>query len=161
MELRPGYRITDVDIIPDDWEVSIIGALGVFSKGAGIKKDEAASGYIPCVRYGEIYTHHNDIVRDFNSRISPAVAATSKRIRKGDILFTGSGETKEEIGKSVAFISDIEACAGGDIVILSPRRADSSFLGYLLNAPYVARQKASKGQGDAVVHTKCESTCIN
>lgn len=147
-----GYKQTDVGVMPEDWEAVPIGSLGTFSKGQGVRKNEAASGEIPCVRYGEIYTHHNDHVRAFNSFISSEVAQSSKRLRKGDLLFAGSGETKEEIGKCVAFLDDIEACAGGDIVILSPSKGCSSFFGYLFNAPVVARQKASKGQGDAVVH---------
>lgn len=67
-------------------------------------------------------------------------------------MFAGSGETKEEIGKCVAFLDDIEAYAGGDIVVLRPTEGCSEFLGYYLNAPFVVSQKASKGQGDAIVH---------
>jgi type I restriction enzyme S subunit len=152
MEVRAGYKQTEVGIIPEDWEVHPLSTVGTFSKGQGVRKNEAASGEIPCIRYGEIYTHHNDVVRTYNSYISRAVAGTSKRLTKGDVLFAGSGETKEEIGKAVAFLDDGEVYAGGDIVILSPRNQSSEFLGYLLNAPMVVRQKASKGQGDAVVH---------
>jgi type I restriction enzyme S subunit len=129
-----------------------LGELGHFLKGSGVKKDEARSGEIACIRYGEIYTHHHDYVRSFNSWISRDVANTATKLRRGDLLFAGSGETKEEIGKCVAFVHDIEAYAGGDIVILRPFEANSTFLGYLLNAPAVASQKASRGQGDAVVH---------
>ena len=150
--MKPGYKQTEVGAIPEDWEVASLGALGDFSKGSGVRKDEAHSGDLPCVRYGEIYTHHNDVIREYNSRISSAVAKAAKRLRRGDMLFAGSGETKEEIGKTVAFVSDDEAYAGGDIVILSPRASSSEFLGYALNAPLINRQKASKGQGDAVVH---------
>jgi type I restriction enzyme S subunit len=52
----------------------------------------------------------------------------------------------------VAFVDDFEAYAGGDIVILRPQGVDSLFLGYSLNTPSINRQKASRGQGDAVVH---------
>lgn len=135
-----------------EWEVKRLGELGLFLKGSGVKKDEARSGELACIRYGEIYTHHNDHVRSFNSWISRAVAATATPLRRGDILFAGSGETKEEIGKCVAFVDDVEAYAGGDIVILRPNGANSLFLGYLLNSPAIASQKASRGQGDAVVH---------
>lgn len=152
MELRPGYKWTEVGVIPEEWEVFPIGSLGTFSKGRGIRKDEAASGEIPCIRYGEIYTHHNDIVRSFNSRISDEVARSSKRLFNGDLLFAGSGETKEEIGKCVAFLCDEETYAGGDIIILTPKKGNSKFYGYLFNTPIVVRQKASKGQGDAIVH---------
>lgn len=119
---------------------------------SGVKKDESLSGDLPCIRYGEIYTRHNDWIKTFQSWISPEVAATAVRLKRGDILFAGSGETKEEIGKCVAFVAEHDAYAGGDIVILRPTDADPLFLGYYLNTEPVCRQKASRGQGDAVVH---------
>ena len=135
-----------------EWEVKRLGDLGQFSKGSGVTKNEALSGSLGCVRYGELYTRHNDVIRTLYSWISPKVASTAARLRKSDILFAGSGETKEEIGKCAAFINDVEAYAGGDIIILRPREADAVFLGYILNTPPINRQKASRGQGDAVVH---------
>lgn len=151
-DVPPGYKRTEVGVIPEDWGLIRLGDLGTFSKGQGIKREEAMSGEIPCIRYGEIYTHHNDVVRKYSSRISREVAMTSKPLKHGDLLFAGSGETKEEIGKAVAFLGEEEAYAGGDIVILRPDQGIPEFLGYLLNAPLIARQKTSKGQGDAVVH---------
>jgi type I restriction enzyme S subunit len=140
------------------WKRRELGQLGTFLKGAGVKRDEAQTGDLACVRYGEIYTLHSDWIRAFESWISPAVAASATRLRKEDLLFAASGETKEEIGKCVAFLDDIEAYAGGDIVILrADAGADAMFLGYLLNAPQVVRQKASKGQGDAVVHISTDA----
>lgn len=134
------------------WMSAKLGSLGTFLKGNGVRKDECQSGDIPCIRYGEIYTKHTDYIRVFYSWISPAVAATARRLKSGDVLFAGSGETKEEIGKCVAFLDDAEAYAGGDIVILRPEKSCSMFLGYYLNTVPINRQKASKGQGDAVVH---------
>ena len=135
-----------------EWNVKRLGDVGKFLKGSGVTKDQTRSGTLACVRYGELYTQHNDVVRDFHSWISPVVAATAVRLEQGDILFAGSGETKEEIGKCAAFVSDVEAYGGGDIVILRPDDSDSVFLGYYLNTGSIARQKASRGQGDAVVH---------
>jgi type I restriction enzyme, S subunit len=135
------------------WATARLEALGTFLKGSGVTRDEALSGDLPCVRYGEIYTAHSDHIRAFESWISAAVAATATRIKQGDLLFAGSGETKEEIGKCVAFLDDFEAYAGGDIVVLRPTVALSPvFMGYAMNLPQVVRQKASLGQGDAVVH---------
>jgi type I restriction enzyme S subunit len=135
-----------------EWCECQLGSLGSFAKGSGVKKDEADSGPLPCVRYGELYTHHTDIIRRFNSHISAEVAKGALRLRVGDILFAGSGETKEEIGKCAALVEDVEAYAGGDIVVVRPSGSSAEFLGYYLNMPDVQRQKASKGQGDAVVH---------
>lgn len=144
---------TSIGLIPEDWEVKSLSQIGVFSKGKGVTRADAQSGDIPCIRYGEIYTSHNDYIREFYSHISPKIAANATKLKKGDILFAGSGETKEEIGKAVAFLGDEEAYAGGDIIILSPNDGVSSkFLGYVLNGAIAVSQKASMGQGDAVVH---------
>jgi type I restriction enzyme S subunit len=125
-----------------------------------VRKDESLSGDIPCVRYGELYTRHSDYVKQFYSFISKEVSETAKKLKIGDILFAGSGETKEEIGKSVAFIDEFDAYAGGDIVILTPINVEPLYLGYLLNAPIVQNQKASRGQGDAVVHISAAQLAI-
>lgn len=135
-----------------EWEVKRLGDVGFFLKGSGVKKDESQSGSLPCIRYGEIYTRHSDYIKEFFSFISAEVSATACPLKKGDVLFSGSGETKAEIGKCVAFVNDFKAYAGGDIVILRPQGVDSMFLGFSLNTPSVSRQKASRGQGDAVVH---------
>lgn len=146
------YKSTYIGTVPVDWDVKQLSDFGSFSKGKGIRKDEVVPQGIPCVRYGEIYTHHNDYIRKFNSHISPELAKQSRKLKKGDLLFAGSGETAEEIGKCVAFLRDEEAYAGGDIVVFTPDGQDSLFLGYLMNHPIVASQKARMGQGDAVVH---------
>jgi type I restriction enzyme S subunit len=152
MELKPGYKQTEVGVIPEDWEVKTLGEVGRFRKGRGVTKDQTRSGNIPCIRYGELYTHHHDVIKHIHSWISPEVASTAVRLFDGDILFAGSGETKQDIGKSAAFIGGFSAYAGGDIVILSPLSCNATYLGYYLNTVEIATQKASRGQGDAVVH---------
>jgi len=139
------------------WAVKRLADVGTFSKGKGIRKDELVADGIPCVRYGEIYTHHNDYVRRFYSFIPQKIAKQSQRLRKGDLLFAGSGETAEEIGKCVAFIGEEEAYAGGDIVVFSPSNQDAMYLGYLMNHASICEQKARMGQGDAVVHVSARN----
>lgn len=127
--------------------------VGSFSKGAGISRSEASSGRIPAVRYGEIYTDHDNYIKRFRSFISSEIAKQSRRMKKGCLLFAASGETKEDIGKAVAFIDDFEAYAGGDLIILNPKGdIVSLYLGYTLNSPVTVRQRAMQAQGDSVVH---------
>ena len=158
-DIPHGYKQTELGIIPEDWEVVAFKDLGSFSKGSGISRAEANTGRIPCIRYGELYTHHNDYVKSFNSFISQEVASKAKLIKNGDILFAASGETKEDIGKSVAYTNLHEAYAGGDIIIVSTNSfiCDAKYIGYASNAPIAAKQKATRGQGDAVVHITTES----
>lgn len=150
-------RQSEVGMVPNEWEVLPLGSLGKFSKGSGVRKDEVLTVGKACVRYGELYTLHHNLIRATKTRISVSVAAQSRRLRYGDILFAGSGETKEEIGKSAAVLIEEEVYAGGDIVILTLHKGDPTYFGYMLNAPMIASQKASYGQGDAVVHISTAS----
>ena len=146
------YKTSELGKIPSDWHVLKLSSLGQFYKGKGIKKDEVSPDGLKCVRYGELYTHYNNIIKHVKSHIPNEVAASSFKIQQGDILFAGSGETREEIGKSAALLTSETVYAGGDIVILRPRNNDSQLLGYLLNANIISKQKSLRGQGDAVVH---------
>lgn len=144
---------TEIGLLPEDWKVVRLEDVGSFSKGAGISRSEASSGRIPAVRYGEIYTDHDNYIKRFRSFISSEIAKQSRRMKKGCLLFAASGETKEDIGKAVAFIDDFEAYAGGDLIILNPKGdIVSLYLGYTLNSPVTVRQRAMQAQGDSVVH---------
>lgn len=142
----------------EPWVEKKLGEIGDFNKGIGIPRAEANTGTIPAIRYGELYTMHDYYIKRFGSYISSDVARTAYRLKKGDLLFTCSGETKEDIGKSAAFIDDIEAYAGGDLIILSPfDNYDALFLGYITNSQRCREQKAAMGQGDAVVHISVDN----
>jgi type I restriction enzyme S subunit len=124
----------------------------IVKKGKNIPKKDLTSEGVPCILYGEIYTKYNFTSKKLYSFIPHAIAQQSTSINKGDILFAGSGETAEEIGKCITYLGDEKACAGGDINILSPFNDDSTFLGYLLNSSQVNKQKSNLGQGSSVVH---------
>ena len=136
-----------------EWKHCYLSQLGIFIKGSGISRDESNSGTLLAVRYGELYTKHNNYITKFYSHISEDVANDAKRIYYGDILFAASGETKEEIGKCAAIVSNEEVYAGGDILIFRPfNDLNPLFMGTVLNMPEAQKQRAEKGQGDAVVH---------
>ncbi|MBT9605741.1 restriction endonuclease subunit S [Microbacterium sp.] len=135
-----------------EWNDVLLRELGSFLKGSGVKRDDVRSTGVPCIRYGEIYTVFGDYADRTRSFVSSPIAATALPIRKGDVLFAGSGETKVEIGMCLAYIGEAEAVAGGDIIVLRGAGFNPVFLASLLNTPAIAAQKARKGQGDAVVH---------
>lgn len=138
---------------PSDWNKTKISSIGKVYKGKGISKSEVIESGLPCIRYGEIYTVYNYKFSDTRSFINNDSASLSQPICFGDILFAGSGETAEEIGKAVTYVGSDVAFAGGDIVILRPNEPKSGlFLGYYLNSNFINQQKAQSGQGHSVVH---------
>ncbi len=138
--------------IPDKWQEVKLADIGVFSKGAGILKDEVLNSGLNAVRYGELYTKFNFHIKKIYSFIPENVAATSRKIKYGDIIFAGSGETAEEIGKSAAYLLREDCYAGGDTIIFTPKDADSLFLSYFLNVGEARKKLRELGQGQSVVH---------
>lgn len=126
--------------------------LGELLKGKGIPKADVKTEGLPCVRYGELYTKHHRIIRNFNSFISEEDKTKSFLLKKNDILFAGSGETITEIGKSAAFVDDIEAYAGSDTLLFRPYDMDGYYLGYLMNSQFVRQQLNKFGTGATVMH---------
>lgn len=126
--------------------------LGELLKGKGIPKSDVKDAGLPCVRYGELYTKYHRIIRKFNSYVSEEDKVKSLLLKKNDVLFAGSGETITEIGKSAAFVNDIDAYAGSDILIFRPFDMNGYFLGYLMNSQFVRQQLNKYGTGATVMH---------
>jgi len=142
----------------EKWNRVTLGDIGGLYKGSGISRADMGTGDIAAIRYGELYTFYGAYTHEINTRISAEVAEEAFGLQYGDIVFAGSGETHEEIGKCTAYVLDEKAYAGGDTIILRPNvKCHSVYLGYLLNTSQVQEQKAALGQGDAVVHISAKS----
>lgn len=138
--------------IPKDWREVKLGDIGVFSKGAGIRKNEVTKTGHNAVRYGEIYSKYDFHINQVRSHIPDEVLPTTRQIEYGDILFAASGETIDEIGKSAAYLLNEPCYAGGDIIVFRPKNSDSLFLSYFLNIGEARKKLRVLGQGQSVVH---------
>jgi type I restriction enzyme S subunit len=138
---------------PSGWQYIPLGSLGVLTRGRGGTRSDERSDGLPCVRYGELYTKHDFVVRSFYSFISPKDAASYSPISTGDVLFASSGETHGEIGKAAVYCGAEPAHAGGDIIIFRPSGSlVPRFAGYAVNSPESNRYKSRMGQGSSVIH---------
>ena len=152
----PEYRDSGVEWlgdIPEHWEVRRLGAVGRITKCSGGTKAHDVPEGTPCVRYGDLYTHHDSSIARSRAFVSAEHAAAYSTIRYGDLLFAASGETIDEIGKSSVNLMDREALCGGDIILLRPAiPVQARFLGYTTNAPYMTHQKSRLGRGMTILH---------
>ncbi|MCK9573673.1 MAG: restriction endonuclease subunit S [Candidatus Omnitrophica bacterium] len=138
--------------IPREWTKQRLGSIGVFTKGAGISKDQLSEVGHNVVRYGELYTKFDVKIERIYSYIPSEIIPSTREIKYGDILFAGSGETNDEIGKSAVYFLKESCYAGGDIIIFSPKSANSLFLSYFLNTGEARKRLRELGQGQSVVH---------
>lgn len=158
-KIPKGYQKTDFGVFPSDWvtDKKLID-IGNFGKGKGIPGNKMQSGGVPCVGYGDIYMKYNHFhFEEAQSFVDEETAKDSPLIKKGTLLFTGTGETAEEIGKCVCYNGYSTICAGGDIITFVPQDVNPLFLAYQQYQNFSLKKKASFGQGHSVVHIQKES----
>lgn len=156
--LDPSVQMKDSGIesigkVPSSW--SILKSKYVFDKlvkGSGItKQDISADGDIQCVRYGEIYSKYDiSFCKSYSKTIEKKIPS-KVYLNYGDIVFSGTGELIEEIGKNIVYLGAEKCLAGGDIIV-GKHHSNPSFLNYVL---YCSSSQIQKSKGKAklkVVH---------
>ncbi len=139
--------------IPDNWELRRLGRIGSFFKGGGGTKEDETDDGVPCVRYGDLYTQHEYLIRHTRAHIAEEAAADYRELEYGDVLFAGSGETIDEIGKSAANLIEGRSYCGGDVIVFRPAvEADATYMGYSADCQPSVYQKACMGRGVTVMH---------
>jgi len=132
-----------------EWEEDLMDNVAEFLKGKGISKaDISLTGSIPCIRYGELYTHYQEVIDTVISftDLSPDELILSEA---NDVIIPSSGETREDIATASCVLKRGIAL-GGDLNIIRTQ-INGIFLSYYLTH---AKKKAiaKLAQGDAVVH---------
>lgn len=156
--INPSVKLKDSGIywlgdIPENWILRRLASMGNFTKGGNVSKgDLVENGEKAVILYGDIYTKYEFSVAEIVNKTSKEVAENATQIFRGDLLFTGSGEDKEDIGKCVTYIGGEEAYAGGDVVIFRQEEFDSEFVSYSQNSIYAKYQKYITSKGDIIVH---------
>lgn len=128
--------------------------LGTFFKGGGFSRDNLVEeeGY-PAILYGDIYTQYEYKTAVINHGIDGAAYSASRKILKGDIVMAGTGETKDEIGKSILYMGDEIVAAGGDVIVFHPNEGiNVEYLLYQLYSQAALKHRYINGKGDIIVH---------
>ena len=158
-QVPEGYKKTEFGIFPSDWVTDKkLKDIGSFDKGRGLPGDKMCDSGVPCVGYGDIYMKYNNFhFEKAENFVDEETASESLPIKKGTLLFTGTGETAEEIGKCVCYNGDETIYAGGDIITFKTNEVNPLFLAYQQYQSYSLAKKASFGQGHSVVHIHADN----
>ena len=139
------------------WKEKKLGEIALdMYRGSGIKRDQIRATGIPCVRYGEIYTTYDYAFDTCVSHTDEELIDSKKYFEHGDILFTITGESIEEIGKSVAYLGHEKCLLGGDLVAMK-HKENPKYLSYALSTPEAIKQKGFGKTKLKVVHTNIPS----
>lgn len=124
-----------------------LGEIGEFSKRKNISKNDISETGPPCIRYGELYTHHNEKISKIfsNTNLKKENLVFSE---KNDFIIPTSGETAIDIA-TASCILEKDVAIGGDNKIVKTSESEL-FLSYYFNSK--RKRIAKLAQGVSVVH---------
>lgn len=132
-----------------EWEKSRLGNVATFLKGKGISKaDTDPEGKLECIRYGELYTHYDELIEEIRSKTNLDKKALVMS-KKGDVIIPASGESALDIATASCVKKEGVAYSGDLNIIRSS--INGLFLAYYLNNKR-KHDIARYAQGASVIH---------
>ncbi|HKN05090.1 MAG TPA: restriction endonuclease subunit S [Buttiauxella sp.] len=127
--LDPDVQMKDSGVewlgdVPEHWTIKPLRYLGDCQNGINIGAEAFGSGF-PFVSYGDAYK--NRVLPENGSGLVQSTAEDRRKysLLRGDVLFTRTSETIEEIGFASACIKSIEnACFAGFLIRFRPTSSD-------------------------------------
>lgn len=131
------------------WKEYKLGDIAQFYKGKGISKNDVRdNGTIPCIRYGELYTHYKEVIDEVTSYTDLSIDDLFMS-KANDIIIPSSGETKEDIATASCVLRN-NVALGGDINVIRTSN-NGVFLSYYLNNAK-KHDIAKIAQGISIIH---------
>lgn len=133
-----------------DWQITTLGESGVIT-GAGVdKKANPNESPVRLLNYMDVYK--NEFLED--ASIHQVVTANQVKIRNcdvraGDVFFTPTSETPDDIARSAVALTDINDVAYSyHLVRWRPQKSwDPTFLGFAFNTDFFRKQVTSLASG--------------
>ncbi len=103
-----GYKQTEVGVIPEDWTVLSLGSVFNFKNGLNKGKEYFGFG-TSIINYMDVYTLCGIRANSINGMVSVTPSERKNYSAcKGDVFFTRTSETVEEIGLASVLLDDVK-----------------------------------------------------
>jgi len=147
VELKSGYKQTELGVLPEDWDVVPLGRLFSFKNGLNKAREYFGHG-TPIVNYMDVFQHHCLRLDDIRGRVD--VDQSERRayeVRQGDVFFTRTSETTDEIGIAAVMLEAVEDTVYSGFVLRArplDDTLDDGFKGYCFSTRYFRQQVISR-----------------
>ena len=124
--------------------------IGTFIRGNGLQKKDFTESGIPCIHYGQIYTHYGTFATKTKSYVSSETAKKCKKAHCGDLVFATVSENIDDVCKCVAWLGNEEICISGDSLAFAHNQ-NPKYIAYYFQTYAFARYKRSRVTGTKVI----------
>ena len=127
-----------------------LGDIATITRGGNFqKKDFEASG-MPCIHYGQMYTHFGIYADTVLTYLSEDVFAKSKTAKPNDIVMAVTSENVEDVCKCVAWLGDEKIAVSGHTAIIRHNQ-NAKYLSYFFHTRQFFDQKRKLAHGTKVI----------
>lgn len=113
---------------------------GVFFRGRRFTKADLAQAGVPCIHYGEIYTHYGTAAVETLSHVRGELKPMLRLAAPGDVVIAGVGETVADVAKAVAWIGPSQVAIHDDCFAFRSDQ-DPVFISYAMQTTSFQDQK--------------------
>lgn len=147
MDVKPGYKMTEVGVIPEDWDVLSLGILFSFKNGLNKGKEFFGHGKL-IVNYMDVYGHSGLRCADIEGRVDVSRDELDAfNVRRGDVFFTRTSETVDEVGIPSVLLDDSDETVFSGFILRARPKNDAlvdQFKRYCFLSRVVRNQIISK-----------------
>ncbi|HOJ19792.1 MAG TPA: restriction endonuclease subunit S [Ignavibacteriaceae bacterium] len=151
----PKYKHSGIEWIgeiPEGWEVKKLRFIGRFTSSGIDKKINENETRVKIINYTDVYGNSSLVLnsdREYMEVTCSEEKHLDHQVIKGDLIFTPSSETTEDIGLSALVNEDLENTAYSYHVLRFrfEKEADHNFKKYLGNNHFVLNQFSSNAKG--------------
>jgi type I restriction enzyme S subunit len=141
--VKEGYKQTEIGVIPEDWEVKQIGNSFIFKNGLNKAKKYFGEGK-PIINYMDVFKNCGIYKKDIFGKVQVNKEEIKNyNVKRGDVFFTRTSETIDEIGLTAVIMEDIENAVFSGFV-LRARPIDNSYIleykKYCFSSKYIRNQ---------------------
>lgn len=124
------YKQTEVGLIPSDWEVVSVGACFEFKNGLNKAKEFFGQG-TPIVNYMDVYKNSGIYATDLTGKVTLSKdEIRNYEVKKGDVFFTRTSETVDEIGVSTVALDEMPDTVFSGFVLRGRPKSNRIVLNY-------------------------------
>lgn len=147
MQVRAGYKLTNIGPIPSGWDAIRVGDLFTFKNG--LNKSNKFFGYgTPIVNYMDVFSCPALRISALSGRVDVTTKELSAYdVRKGDVFFTRTSETVEEVGIASVMLDEPEKTVFSGFVLRArpiDKSLDDRFMAYCFSPRYFRKQVTAR-----------------
>ena len=124
--------------------------IATITRGGNFQKKDFTDTGVPCIHYGQMYTHFGIYATETLKFISEKVAKKSKMAVKNDIVMAVTSENVEDVCKCTAWLGNEDIAVSGHTAIIHHNQ-NAKYLSYYFHSDMFFTQKKRLAHGTKVI----------